>query len=344
MSVKSQFLSLFCSRKVAKGYCPGQKILIAKSQADMLMDPVIKHQHGQLLLMLPLLLLLQGCAYGMLDLAVPNDGYNEIITAHYGDHPRQQLDLYLPAQERADAPTLVFFYGGSWARGSKDNYRFIGQAFAAAGYLVAIPNYRVYPEHLFPDFIVDGADSLAWLEREGFADRGIVLMGHSAGAHIAAMLAYNPTYVEASGLDHKLIMALIGYAGPYADFDLSSRKLQRIFAPAKPLAVSRPINFVDQNSPVSLLIHGLSDSTVVVNHSQNLAAKLRAHGVAAKTRFYQDNGHVAVVASLALPLRRWTPAFADTLDFLGELSREPSLSSSAATDPPPRTGTIFKQP
>ncbi len=310
----------------------------------MFKDQTIKHQHGRLLLVLPLLALLQGCVYGMLDLAVPDDGYSEIITAHYGDHPRQQLDLYLPEQKRAEAPTLVFFYGGSWARGSKDNYRFIGQAFAEAGYLVAIPNYRVYPEHLFPDFIVDGADSLAWLEREGFADRGIVLMGHSAGAHIAAMLAYNPTYVEDSGVDHKLIMALIGYAGPYDDFDLSSRKLQRIFAPAIPLAVSRPINFVDQNSPVSLLIHGLGDNTVVATHSQNLAAKLHAHGVTAKTRFYQDNGHVAVVASLALPLRRWTPAFTDTLDFLAELSREPSLSSSASTNPPPRNGTVYKQP
>ncbi len=310
----------------------------------MLTDPIITHQHGRLLLILPLLVLLQGCVYGMLDLAVPNDGYTEIITARYGDHPRQQLDLYLPEQKRADTPTLVFFYGGSWASGSKDNYRFIGQAFADAGYLVAIPDYRVYPEHLFPDFIVDGADALAWLEREGFADRGIVLMGHSAGAYIAAMLAYNPSYLEASGLDHELITALIGYAGPYDDFDLSSRKLQRIFAPAEPLAVSRPINFVDQNSPISLLIHGLSDNTVVVNHSQNLADKLRAHGVAAKTRFYQGNGHVAVVASLSLPLRHWTPAFADTLDFLAGLSREPSLSSSAATNPPPRTGTIGKQP
>lgn len=301
----------------------------------MLKDPATKHQHVRLLLMLPLLALLQGCVYGMLDLAVPNDGYTEIITARYGYHPRQQLDLYLPEQERAEAPTLVFFYGGSWARGSKDNYRFIGQAFAGAGYLVAIPDYRVYPEHLFPDFIVDGADSLAWLEREGFADRGIVLMGHSAGAHIAAMLAYNPTYVEASGLDHELIMALVGYAGPYDDFDLSSRKLKQIFAPASPIMVSRPINFVDQNSPVSLLIHGLGDSTVVVEHSQNLANKLRAHGVAAKTRFYQDNGHVAVVASLALPLRHWTPAFSDTLDFLAKLSRESSLTSGEATDLPP---------
>lgn len=308
------------------------------------MDRIIKHQHSRLLLILPLLTLLQGCVYDMLDLAVPNGGYSEIISAQYGDHPRQQLDLYLPEQEKADAPTLVFFYGGSWARGSKDNYRFIGQAFADAGYRVAIPDYRVYPEHLFPDFIVDGADSLAWLEREGFADRGLVLMGHSAGAHIAAMLAYNPTYVETAGLDHQLIMALIGYAGPYGDFALSSRKLKRIFAPAKPLAVSRPINFVDQNSPVSLLIHGLSDSTVVVKHSQNLADKLSAHGVEAKTRFYQGNGHIAVVASLALPLRHWTPAFADTLDFLAELSSEPFLSSSAATDPPPRTGTIFRQP
>ncbi len=305
------------------------------------MNRIINHR---LLLILPLLALLQGCVYGILDLAVPNDGYREVITAHYGDHPRQQLDLYLPEQEKADAPTLVFFYGGSWAGGSKDNYRFIGQAFADEGYLVAIPDYRVYPEHLFPDFIVDGADSLAWLEREGFAERGIVLMGHSAGAHIAAMLAYNPSYLAASGLDHQLITALIGYAGPYDNFALSSRKLKRIFAPAEPLAVSRPINFVDQNSPVSLLIHGLGDSTVVVKHSQNLANKLRAHGVPAETRFYQDNGHVAVVASLALPLRHWTPAFADTLDFLAELSSDPSPGSSAATDLPPRNGMMFKQP
>ena len=278
--------------------------------------------------LLPLLMmLLQGCVYGLLDLVVPDGGYREVITASYGDHPRQQLDLYLPEQYKADAPTLVFFYGGSWARGSKDNYRFIGQAFAEAGYPIAIPNYRIYPDHLFPDFIIDGAASLAWLEREGFAERGIVLMGHSAGAHIAAMLAYNPLYLEASGLDHELITALIGYSGPYDDFDLSNRRLQRIFAPAQPLSVSRPINFVDENSPPSLLIHGLSDNTVVVEHSENLAAELRVHGVVVETRFYQNNGHVAVAGSLARPLRRWTPAFVDTLDFLARLSSERPTSS-----------------
>lgn len=276
--------------------------------------------------MLPLLMLLQGCVYGLLDLSVPSSGYRKVIIANYGEHPRQQLDLYLPEQMKANAPTLVFFYGGSWARGSKNNYRFVGQAFAEAGYPVAIPDYRVYPEYLFPDFIIDGADSLAWLRHEGFADSGIVLMGHSAGAHIAAMLAYNPSYVEASGFDHELILALIGYAGPYDAFDLSSRKLQRIFAPAQPLAVSRPINFVDSNSPPSLLIHGLRDKTVVVEHSQNLSARLRVYEVEVETRFYQNNGHVAVVASLAKPLRHWTPAFADTLDFLARLTVEPPLS------------------
>ena len=291
------------------------------------MDRIKQHRQAHVLVMLPLLMLLQGCVFGLLDLTVPNAGYREVITANYGEHPRQQLDLYLPEQCRADAPTLVFFYGGSWARGSKENYRFVGQAFAEAGYPVAIPNYRVYPEYLFPDFIVDGADSLAWLKQEGFADHGIVLMGHSAGAHIAAMLAYNPAYVEASGFDHELILALIGYAGPYDAFDLSSRKLQRIFAPAQPLEVSRPITFVDSNSPASLLLHGLRDKTVVVEHSENLAARLRAHEVVAETRFYHNSGHVAVVASLAKPLRRWTPAFADTLDFLARLTVEPPLSS-----------------
>nr|WP_240193325.1 alpha/beta hydrolase [Desulfobulbus alkaliphilus] len=303
-------------------------ILVIQSCVIAPMDRINTHRRAQLLVMLPLLILLQGCVYGLLDLAVPNSGYRQVITitASYGEHPRQQLDLYLPEQDRTEAPTLVFFYGGSWARGSKDNYRFVGQAFAEAGYPIAIPNYRVYPEHLFPDFIVDGADALAWLKQEGFAERGIVLMGHSAGAHIAAMLAYNSTYVEASGLDHAQILALIGYAGPYDAFDLSSRKLQRIFAPAQPLAVSRPINFVDDNSPASLLIHGLRDKTVMAQHSKNLAARLRAHEVVAETRFYRNNGHVAVAASLAKPLRRWTPAYADTLDFLARLTAEPLLT------------------
>ena len=134
----------------------------------------------RLLLMLPLLSLLQGCVYSLLDLAVPDEGYRQRLTASYGADGRQQLDLYLPEQARTEAPTLVFFYGGSWSRGDRNNYRFVGQAFAAAGYRVAIPDYRVYPENLFPDFIHDGAAAVRWLQDNGYADRGVALLGHSA--------------------------------------------------------------------------------------------------------------------------------------------------------------------
>src|SRR5579863_4771807 len=72
----------------------------------------------------------------------------------YGPAPANSTDLYLP-RNAAGAPVVVFFYGGGWDSGDKSSYKFVGAALAAAGVIVVIPNYTLYPKAKFPRFMQD---------------------------------------------------------------------------------------------------------------------------------------------------------------------------------------------
>ena len=95
---------------------------------------------------------------------------------------------------------MIFFYGGSWDTGSKNDYLFVAQALAASGYTVVIPDYRLYPAVRFPAFVDDGARAVRWTADRVGTDK-VFVMGHSAGAHIALMLAANTPYLAAAGVD-----------------------------------------------------------------------------------------------------------------------------------------------
>ena len=268
-----------------------------------------------------LLPFLSGCVYQLLDWSIPKEGYSLNADVAYGEHKRQQMDIYMPASIKPGSPVLVFFYGGSWTSGEKSRYRFVGQAFASAGYITVIPNYRVYPDNLFPDFIEDGARAIRWLQDNDYTRNGVVVSGHSAGAHIAAMIAFDKSYLDQQAVKDNTVRALVGYSGPYDEFKLTSRKLRTIFSEAEPLSVSNPINFVSERSPQALLIHGLGDRTVLARHSKNLAARLSAVDVDVTELYYPDTGHASIVASIAKPFRGWSSAYDDTLAYLMELNR-----------------------
>src|SRR4051812_37959849 len=131
----------------------------------------------------------------------------------YGGLPRQSLDVYVPRGAR-DRPIIVFWYGGGFENGRKSYYRFVGATLAEAGYVAALPDYRVYPEVKFPGFVDDGAQALAWVLEHateiGGDPRRIYLAGHSAGAHIAAMLAYDPARLERAGIPRDTVRGFIG--------------------------------------------------------------------------------------------------------------------------------------
>ena len=244
-------------------------------------------------------------------------GYRLDCDIAYGPAERHRLDLYRPADGSGSSPVVVFFYGGAWEDGEKGDYRFVGAALAARGFTVAIPDYRVYPEARFPDFLRDGAGAVAFLRREAGSDRPLVLMGHSAGAHIAAMLALDPQWLGDLGLDPaRDIEALVGLSGPYDFLPLTSSRLKTIFGPEDRLATTQPITFVTPAAPRSFLATGLNDTTVDPGNTKRLAARIRSQGVFVESRIYDRLDHQTILGAFAAPLRPLAPVLDDVVTFI----------------------------
>ena len=154
-----------------------------------------------------LIILLSGCANmklsNVLNWVLPIGHYEIQSNVSYGAESRQTLDIYSPKSSDTitasnNKPVIVFVYGGAWKTGDKQDYLFIAEAFTRAGYQVVIPDYRLYPTVKFPLFINDIADAIAFIEQFESplldVSQGIILMGHSAGAHTAALLATDQHY------------------------------------------------------------------------------------------------------------------------------------------------------
>ncbi|WP_123659153.1 alpha/beta hydrolase [Salinisphaera japonica] len=237
----------------------------------------------------------------------PSWGHTRHADIAYGDLARQHLDIYSPSEPAPGRPVVVFFYGGSWQEGNKDGYRFVGQALASRGITAVIPDYRLYPQVTFPGFIEDGAAAVAWtrahIDEYGGNGKDLFLAGHSAGAHIAAMLAVAPDYLAAVDVPREDIRGLIGMAGPYDFLPIIDPTLQTIFAPESGWPRTQPINFVDASVPPTLLLHGLADETVLPKNTRHMAEKINASGGNAKTKYYPDVTHVMLIAPLAAVLR-----------------------------------------
>lgn len=251
---------------------------------------------------------------------VPKDRSAGIVARDlsYGAHPRQRLDLYAPRKRPPGArlPTILFFYGGSWASGVRQGYGFVGRALAARGFLVAIPDYRLVPEVRFPAFLEDGAAAFERLraiagDHGGDPDR-IVLAGHSAGAWLAAMLALDARWL---GAGRAFLRGLAGLAGPYDFLPFTSPAAVAAFAGAPDLQATQPVAFADAGAPPALLLHGAGDATVRPRNSEALAIRLHAAGSEAETRIYPRIGHVGIVTALALPFRRRAPVLTDLAGF-----------------------------
>lgn len=233
----------------------------------------------------------------------------------YGGDARQKYDVYRP-EGMPDAPVIVFFYGGGWDSGKRASYAFLGNALAAEGYAVAIPDYRVYPKAVFPEFVEDGARAFAAIRRDVAGGRPVILMGHSAGAHIAALLALDPRYLGAEGLSPcGAISVFVGLSGPYDFLPIEDAPYTKIF-PEGTHARSQPVNFAAGRHPPALLLHGSADTTVDPDNTRHLASALRGAGNSVSAKFYDGIGHGELVGTIAPPLGVLAPTRGDIVDFL----------------------------
>jgi acetyl esterase/lipase len=256
-----------------------------------------------------------GCSpAALLNATVPRTGYTLEADLAYGRLPRQRLDYYAPAAPRADGKTVLFFYGGAWRQGNKADYLFLGQALASRGIGVVVADYRLFPDVRYPAFIQDGALAVGWSARR-FGSERLFLMGHSAGAYIASMLAANTTYLRAVAVDRLKLGGLIGIAGPYDFQPRDYRWLRDIFDNADNAAI-QPITHATAPLPSALLLHGADDHLVAPRNSERLAAAWQAARAPVELKLYAKVDHLTIVGAFADVLQGRAPTRGDVLAWL----------------------------
>jgi acetyl esterase/lipase len=276
-------------------------------------------------MLLLLCCLLTGCSrFDVLNSLVPSTGYRLTRNVAYGRLPRQQLDIYQPDHAKPRSRIVIFFYGGYWSYGKKADYRFVGQALSSAGFIAVLPDYRLYPTVTFPGFVQDGALAVRWVhdhaDQIGGDPKHVYLMGHSAGAHIAAMLTLDGKYLKAVGLDRSAIAGTAGLAGPY-DFRLGpdTDPIFNVHSTTQPVDRGfEPIEWVDGHEPPMLLLQGDADTTVDPANATKLAARIEKKGGAVKLIIYSGRGHEGIVLALAAHFRWLSPVLADVTRFFNQ--------------------------
>jgi acetyl esterase/lipase len=264
--------------------------------------------------------LVSACSpFGAINLLVPRSGFTVHRALAFGADPRQKLDIYVPQGLKGPAPVLLFFYGGGWQGGNRSDYLAFGQAFASAGIVTVVADYRLYPQVKFPAFVEDAAGALAWLHGHAAGYGGdparIFVSGHSAGAYNAVMLASEPKFLEARGGRLDWIRGVIGISGPYDFLPMSSPEYVDMFHGTNNTD-SMPTYHVDGRRPPMLLMTGTADTTVDQGNTDRMAAKLEAFGSEVTVIRYPGTGHIGTILSLVPGFRGITSLRQDMIAFL----------------------------
>lgn len=259
---------------------------------------------------------------GIANALVPEDGFTLSADIEYGELPRQALDIYRPRGWQSPRPVIVFFYGGRWQRGSKDTYKMLAYTLTEQGYVVVVPDYRLYPAVEFPGFVEDAALAVRWVQRNAARYGGdparVVLMGHSAGAHIALLLTLDERYLRGVDVESaEAIAGTVGLAGPYDFLPFTDQDVRDVMGPPDGWEQTQPVNFADGNEPPVLLLQGAGDETVKPRNAERLAARIEAEGGCARTAFYPGVGHIEIVVALiAAPIVDLAPVLSDVVRFV----------------------------
>lgn len=279
---------------------------------------------GVALLLLLATVLLAACApTALLNALVPRHPATVTTDIAYGAGPQRRLDAWRPAGTRPPAgwPVVVFFHGGSWNSGSRDDYRFVGEALASRGIVALVAGYRLHPEVRYPAFLADSAQAVAWaLDRApdfGGDPRRVFVAGHSAGGYNAAMIALDARWLRAEGRAPADLAGWAGLAGAYDFFPSRNRDVQPVFHhPDYPVG-GQPVEHAAGSSLPAFL--GAAREDDVVDPRRNtlgLAGKLEAAGAPVTLRLYDGVGHATLLGAFAAPLRFLAPVLDDLAAFV----------------------------
>ena len=259
----------------------------------------------------------------------------------FADGDRKKLDIYGPKDPKGPAPVVMFIYGGSWKQGSRSDYQFVGRALAASGFIVVIPDYRLYPEVKYPDFLEDNAQAVKWIEDHigtyGGDTHRFFIAGHSAGAYNAVMLGLEKSFLR----DYNVTMPIKGIAaisGPYDFYPFEYDEVRNTFGATDNPEGTQPINLVAPDEPPMLLVAGKIDPIVRVQNTEHLAAKLKASGDWVTEKYYDNVGHMEAVFAIGAMWRWRAPVLADMIAFFTQFGAFPSGAPQPVYTPAPPGG------
>lgn len=242
------------------------------------------------------------------------------VTYNQADGTTLRADLYQPPSS-GPHPTVVWVHGGSWRRGDKEWLAQEAKDFANQGYAGMSINYRLTPEHSYPDPLVDVKTAVEWVRENaseyGFDPERIALAGHSAGAHLAALAAVSDSPAPTP------VQSVVGSYGiydlrPFIAEGVSSPAIEAFLgAPASEVPerayAASPVVHLSPDDPPHFLLHGTDDERVPYRSSTQYRDALRQAGVTAEL-FTADGAEHAFEHE-----RRWHGVTRGrTTDFLNE--------------------------
>jgi acetyl esterase/lipase len=232
---------------------------------------------------------------------VYTDGAPEDVAKH-------KLDLYLP-KDKKNFPVMIFLHGGSWRSGDRSWYALLGNRFAKAGIGVAIPSYRLMPKNPHPAQIEDAAAAFAWVYRK-IADYGgdvtrIYVTGHSAGGHLAALLALDPEFLKKYDIPITAIRGVASMSGVY-----NVKNLQEFQAAEDDPS---PIDHIHPQAPPFLLTYCQWDYLDLPRQARNFAEELKKKFVGVKLEYIPGENHISEIIDT---LKDSDPTAHALLDFI----------------------------
>ncbi len=234
---------------------------------------------------------------GFLNWMTPDDSYTLEADVSFGDRARDRIDYYTSTKSDDAKPMLVFIHGGGWNRGDKGLYEFFAEGLTAQGYDVALPNYRLYPDVNYPDFLVDNARAIAAVQKK-YPSRYLVLIGHSAGAYNVLMMGFKPEYLQNEGVEPcYTIRGIVSLAAPTGAFPMTNEPHITIF-PERMQGDDAPLNNIGESIPPLLLLNGEQDESVSHINAVKLGDALADRNIA-QVKTYPGIDHIEPVSQFS---------------------------------------------
>lgn len=258
----------------------------------------------------------------------------------FGEAAGQVLVVARPARSPKRHPVVIFIHGGSWSHGTAAEYAFVARNLAREGYVGVSAGYRLVPGGEFPAMLQDGAAAVRWvsdnIDRFGGDPGQIVLMGHSAGAYNAVMLALDRQWLDRVGVPSSSLRGAIGLAGPYDFLPFDSDSTVKAFGKAVDPGSTQPVRQVRPDAPPLLLVTGDADTTVRPRNTQALARAMDIVGQPAETVLVPDMGHVGILLALSRPLAGGGEVRRSIAAFLARHTAARTVDSSGDIQTPAR--------